>query len=164
MGKRDWQQQFLDMLNSKSKAELDAESELEMKRLNMAMIERNKQLILDGNVNEVIDLVQRGWISFKLLHELPLEFHDKGEFENCYKCLITADEVFLFFGEKELSSDIRNMIDIFNQHGYNNQLPEPFDLKYPQSIENSDETYEELKVIEQLKNSTTEREWRVILK
>lgn len=157
------QQQLMDEINGQlkntPKSELEAESQNLMKKLNESANNKHVDLILNGETEKIIDLIERGWLSLDKIYLLPVDFFRKGEFEKCYKCLNTAVYIFNYFDQTELINNVESLRNIFLQFGYDESLPEPFDYTYKQSIENADETYNELKFIKQLKLATTENEF-----
>jgi tetratricopeptide (TPR) repeat protein len=153
-------QELYDAFHNKPKEVLDAESEIEMKRINKEMVDIHIKHILYANVEELIGLVQRGWVSFQFLHTVPLDFYDKGEFENCFKCLVTAEKVLSYFNEKEVISNVIKMKNIFIRYGYDLPIPTPFEKNYTQSIEDSNGSYDEHKLINGLNQDLNKSEFK----
>lgn len=131
--------------------------------MNIAEIEKQKAIekVLEGNLLEVLAYVSKGWITLADITLLPTDFYSKGEFENCFKSLNTVIE--LLSPNHELKEHMVNLREFFLARDYDKALPEPTDYNYKQSVEDANQTYDELEVLDQLQAAKSEYEFDKIM-
>lgn len=144
------QQQVLDFLNNHQQTE--EESERAMQEFNDSMQRSYEAKILQGDVDGLQGLIERGWLTIDSIQQYAEHCFQTGQFENSYKALLTLRFLARRFYREDLSDFLLDNISMFQSFGFNKPLPEPDDFCYQQSIERYDESYVELDIVHELLN------------
>ncbi|USK48030.1 HIRAN domain-containing protein [Bacillus sp. CMF12] len=146
------QQQVLDFLNNYQQSQ--EESERDMLEFNAFMQKSYETKILQGDVDGLQGLINRGWLTVDNIQHFAEHCFQTGQFENSYKSLLTLRFLARRFNREDLSDFLLDNISMFHSFGFDKPLPEQNDFSYPQSIERFDESYVELDIIHELLNGS----------
>lgn len=143
-GNEEWlrgQEQVLAILNSPQTQE---ESEEAFRSFNESARKYREKQIIEGNTEDLHMLLSNRWLTLESIKDFAHFCFNTGRFEDCYKSLLSLRVLADEFGEQEISQYCNDNIKIFLSYGYEQPLPEPYIEDYPQSVENSDESYPDL--------------------
>ncbi len=146
----DFKQKIVDMINNQTLTH----SETALNLINQSIREQHEQYILDRNVEEIIRLIQNGWLSLENIKDFANFCFRRGRFEDCFMALITLEELSDYYEDYELGEFCQDNLRVFYSYGYESPLPKPTKY-YFQSEENDDETYPDLAHVYDAVNNNT---------
>ena len=111
-------------------------------------LEEAARLMMELNYDEAIELLKTD-TSPKGCHMLATCYFLTGEFEKTYKTFKQLREI---TSEAQYLKDAEKFIGVFEGGEFHHSLPQPNQKDYPQSIERSDESYEELDILKKFQN------------
>ncbi|PFR88229.1 hypothetical protein COK43_20300 [Bacillus cereus] len=147
----DYKQKITDLINNQTLTSSDTALNL----LNESIRQQQERYIIEGNIEELLTLINNRWISLDKIKSFANYCFQIGKFEDCYKSLLTLKELSEYYDHHEIEKFCKENLRIFYSYGYEKSLPEPSNKHYHQSQENTDETYPDLEKVYEAINTNT---------
>ncbi|MGV2939612.1 HIRAN domain-containing protein [Mesobacillus sp. LC4] len=133
-------QEIIDLLNNQT----EEQSKQAMEQFNKSMRETHERHILEGNVEDLLVIINNHWLSLESIQSFIEYSFQMGRFEDCFKALQTLENLATFYHNQEILNYCKENIEVYLSYGYDQPLPIPNQKNYPQSMERFDETYPDL--------------------